>query len=85
MKNPDDAIPREISPNFKGNTDISQEIRLRLACSLATQLTTLQAASLAWLDLPPRLCAVVGGRARASVVPTGEGLAHFESNQFHIT
>ena len=45
MKNPDDAIPREISPNFRGNIDISLEIGLRLACSLALQLTTPQAAS----------------------------------------
>ena len=45
MKNPDDAILREILPNFQGNIDISMEIGLRLACSLAIQLTTLQAAS----------------------------------------
>ena len=45
VKNPDDAIPREISPNFRGNIDISWEIGLRLACSLAIQLTTLQPAS----------------------------------------
>ena len=45
MKNPDDAIPREISCNIQGNIHISLEIGLRLACSLAIQLTTLHAAS----------------------------------------
>ena len=30
--------------------------------------------SLAWLDLPPRLCAVVGGRARASAAHAELGL-----------
>ena len=41
MKNPDNAILREISPNFQGNIDISWEIGLQLACSLA--IHTLQA------------------------------------------
>ena len=52
VKNPNDAIPREISRNFLGNIHISLEIArypleigLRLACSLAIQLTTLHAAS----------------------------------------
>ena len=44
MKNPDDAIQREISLNFQGNIDISREIGLRLSCSAAIQLTTLQGA-----------------------------------------
>ena len=35
------AILREIFPNFLGNINISREIGLRLACSLAIQLTTL--------------------------------------------
>ena len=46
VKNPEDAIPREISPNLQENIiDISREIGLRLACSLAIQLITMQAAS----------------------------------------
>ena len=46
MKNPDDAILREILSNFLGNNiDISSEVGLWAACSLAIQLTTLQAAS----------------------------------------
>ena len=46
VKNPEDAIPKEISPNLQENIiDISREIGLRLACPLAIQLTTMQAAS----------------------------------------